>query len=138
MNSIAQDLGAIPPDYLVPAGDGGYAPADAASAARRAEDVWKGTYHEEGADLYPEWDHGRQHYRKNWCVMREIDVTPAYDDVLSRARLEQARRPGSRTCAAPSRPCATRTAATKRQTAGDDIDLDALVEALADARTGAK
>ena len=42
--------------------------------------VWQGTYHEKGAELYPEWDHGRQHYRKNWCVMREKTVAPVYDD----------------------------------------------------------
>ncbi|WP_308874973.1 hypothetical protein [Thiothrix subterranea] len=41
------------------------------------EDVWKGIYHEEGAFLYREWDFARQHYRKNWCVLRELELPPA-------------------------------------------------------------
>ena len=47
MASIFQDLGEIPEEYLYAAGDGVYVAGD--SAARSAEDVWKGTYHEEGA-----------------------------------------------------------------------------------------
>ena len=84
--------------------------------------------------LYPEWDHGRQHYRKNWCVMREKTVTPVYDnfyrDTLAKhagvvkhlRRKFEALRDENRL--------------DKRQTQGDEIDLDALIEALADARDG--
>jgi nitric oxide reductase NorD protein len=132
MSSIIQDFGEIPPDYLVPAGDGAYSAES--SAERRAEDVWKGTYHEEGAFLYNEWDHRRQHYRKNWCVLRELDVHPgqaAYvADTLRRyagvaanlRRTFEALRGEDRVL--------------KRQLNGDNVDLDALVEALADARAG--
>ncbi|OYZ58872.1 MAG: nitric oxide reductase activation protein [Hydrogenophilales bacterium 16-61-112] len=112
LTSIYLDFGEIPPDYLTPAGEGEY---DASRVFDQPEDpdaVWQGTYHEKGAVLYPEWDHGRQHYRKNWCVMREKTVAPVYDSFQNRL--------------------------DKRQTQGDEIDLDALIEALADARDGSE
>ncbi len=134
LTSVWLDFGEIPPEYLVPAGDGEY---DLKAVFDQPEDpdaVWQGTYHEKGAELYPEWDHGRQHYRKNWCTMREKTVTPVYDDfvrdtltkhgglVRHLRRKFEALRDENRF--------------EKRQTQGDEIDLDALVEALADARDG--
>ncbi len=134
LTSIRLDLDGIPPEYLVPAGPGEYDPKDYREQARDPDEVWQGTYHEEGAVLYPEWDHGRQHYRKNWCVMREKDVPPVRDgfvaDALARhsglvkhlRRTFEALRDEDRLL--------------KRQFQGDEVDIDALVEALADARDG--
>jgi len=134
LTSVYLDFGEIPPDYLTPAGDGEY---DANRVFDQPEDpdaVWHGTYHEKGAELYPEWDHGRQHYRKNWCVMREKTVAPIHDsfyrDTLDKyagvvkhlRRKFEALRDENRL--------------DKRQTQGDEIDLDALIEALADAKDG--
>ncbi|MFN3595418.1 MAG: nitric oxide reductase activation protein, partial [Thiobacillaceae bacterium] len=134
LTSVWLDFGEIPPEYLVPAGPGEY---DASLYEEQAADpdaVWQGTYHEEGAKLYPEWDHGRQHYRKNWCVMREKEVKPVYDDFYRQTlerhagtikglrRAFEAMRDDNRLM--------------KRQTYGDEVDIDALVEALADARDG--
>jgi len=130
MHSIAQDLGDIPDEYLVPAGDGGYA----ACAEKKPEDVWKGTYHEEGAYLYNEWDNRRQHYRKDWCVLRELDVHPVsepfvadtlrkYSGLSARLRKTFEALRGENTI-------------QRRQKHGDEIDFDALVEAFADLRCG--
>lgn len=134
LSSIYLDFGEIPPEYLVPAGDGEYDPSLLGLVSEDPDAVWQGTYHEIGAELYPEWDAGRQHYRKNWAVMREKEVTPVYDDFHA-ATLEkyaglvrhlhkafEAMRDENRL--------------EKRQAQGDDIDLDALVEALADAHDG--
>ncbi len=136
MTSIYLDFGDIPPEYLVPAGDGEY---DASLLGEQRADpdaVWQGTYHEEGASFYPEWDMGRQHYRKNWCVMREKDVTPVFDGfhretlekhaglVKHLRRAFEAMRDENRLL--------------KRQAYGDDVDIDALVEAIADARDGSE
>jgi nitric oxide reductase NorD protein len=134
LTSVYLDFGEIPPEYLTPAGDGEYDPNLMFDQPEDPDAVWQGTYHEKGAELYPEWDHGRQHYRKNWCVMREKPVTPAYDsfyrDTLGkhagvvrqlRKRFEALR---------------DENRLEKRQTQGDEIDLDALVEALADSRDG--
>ena len=134
LTSVYLDFGEIPPEYLVPAGDGEYDPNRVFDQPDDPDAVWQGTYHEKGAELYPEWDHGRQHYRKNWCVMREKTVTPVHDgfyrDTLAKhagvvkhlRRKFEALRDENRL--------------DKRQTQGDEIDLDALIEALADAKDG--
>lgn len=134
LSSIALDWGGIPPDMLVAAGEGEYDPALYQEKEQDPHVGWQGTYHIEGAHLYPEWDHARQHYRKNWCVLREIDLRPgdpAYvAEVIAKhqglvkhlRRTFEAMRDESRLL--------------KRQVQGDDVDIDALVEALADARDG--
>ena len=66
LTSVYLDFGDIPPEYLVPAGEGEYDPSLVFDQPEDPDAVWHGTYHEKGAELYPEWDHGRQHYRKNW------------------------------------------------------------------------
>jgi nitric oxide reductase NorD protein len=136
LTSIFLDFGEIPPEYLVPAGDGEYDPSLYQDQPLDPDAVWQGTYHEEGALFYPEWDMGRQHYRKDWCVMREKDVKPVYDD-FPRRTLEkystlikqlrqrfEAMRDENRLL--------------KRQAQGDEVDIDALVEALADSRDGSE
>ncbi|MEW6132876.1 MAG: VWA domain-containing protein [Pseudomonadota bacterium] len=134
LSSVSLDWGEIPPDLLTAAGDGEYDPAMYEEKEKDPNEVWQGTYHEEGAHLYPEWDFARQHYRKNWCVLREIDLKPGepgyVDEVIDRhrglvkhlRRTFEAMRDESRLL--------------KRQVQGDDVDIDALVEALADSMDG--
>ncbi len=134
LTSIQIDFGDIPPEYLVAAGPGEYDLSQFEDQKRDPDDVWQGTYHEEGALLYPEWDHGRQHYRKGWCVMREKDVRPVYDDfvpsVLNKyLGLVKHLRKTFEVMRDEDR-------LLKRQTQGDDVDIDALVETLADAKAG--
>lgn len=136
LSSIWLDFGEIPPDYLVPAGDGEYDPSLLGEKTLDPDTVWQGTYHEEGATFYPEWDMGRQHYRKNWCVMREKDVTPVEDDFYrltldKYAGLVKHLRKSFEAMRDENR-------LEKRQAYGDDVDIDALVEALADARDGSE
>jgi len=128
--SIAQDFGGIPEEYLVPAEDGGYRP----DARHHARDVREAEYEEEGAYVYNEWDYRRQHYRKDWCVLREIDVRPSDESFVPRTleryaglvadlrRTFEALRGEDRRL--------------RKQKEGDDIDLDALVAAHADTRVG--
>ena len=136
LTSIYLDLGEIPPEYLVPAGPGEYDPSLLEEKTQDPDTVWQGTYHEEGASLYPEWDFGRQHYRKNWCVMREKEVTPLNDGFAQQTldkhsglvkhlrRTFEAMRDENRLL--------------KREPSGDEVDIDALIEALADARDGSE
>ena len=136
LTSVYLDFGEIPPEYLTPAGDGEYDPNLIFDQPEDADAVWQGTYHEKGAELYPEWDHGRQYYRKNWCVMREKPVTPVYDDFYrdtlgKHAGLVRHLRKKFEALRDDNR-------LEKRQTQGDEIDLDALIEALADARDGSE
>jgi nitric oxide reductase NorD protein len=132
MASILQDLGDIPEDYLQAAGDGAYFAED--RSERSAEDVWKGTYHEEGAFIYNEWDYERQNYRKNWAVLRELDVHPSHDQFVDRTlgKYRGLAMELRRTFEA----LRGEDKLLKKQPYGDDIDIDALVEALADAHHG--
>jgi nitric oxide reductase NorD protein len=134
LTSIQLDLGEVPPEYLQPAGPGEYDPNLIQPEQKDPDEVWKGTYHEEGAVFFPEWDYGRQHYRKNWCVVREKEVAPVADEfvtgVLSRyaGHARQLRRTFEAMRDADRR--------DKRQTEGDDIDFDALVESIAEHHAG--
>jgi nitric oxide reductase NorD protein len=131
MDSIIQDLGTVPEEYLVAAGDGGYRREH---SEKRPEDVWKGTYHEEGAFLYNEWDYKRAHYRKDWCVLRELDVHPQDEPFVARTLNKYASvLAGLRKTFEALR---GEDRLLKKQTSGDDIDFDALVEARTDMHQG--
>ncbi|MDH3984837.1 MAG: methyltransferase domain-containing protein [Gammaproteobacteria bacterium] len=132
MASIFQDLGEIPEEYLYAAGDGVYH-AEAVEE-RSVEDVWKGTYHEEGAFLYNEWDYERQNYRKNWTVLRELDVAPVEDDFVGDTLVKYRGLTASlrRTFEA----LRGEDKMLKKQPYGENVDIDALVEACADTTMG--
>ncbi len=128
LDSILRDLGEIPDDYLDAAGG-----ADDHDATHSA-DALKGVHLEEDAHFYNEWDHQRRHYRKNWCALRELDVQPG-DAGFAAATL------------AKYAPQVTQLRRTfemlrgedkleKRMPHGDNIDLDAVVAAYADMRSG--
>ena len=132
LDSIFQDLGGIPDDYLTPAGD------SKERANKHSDndpaDVWNGVYHEKGALFYNEWDHKRRHYRKNWCVLRELDVHPgdgAFIDTTLKKYLPQVAqlRRNFEMLRGEDR-------LLKRMKHGDDIDLDAVIAGYADMRSG--
>ncbi len=133
MSSIIQDIGEIPEEYLVAAGPGKYV-AENETASNKTDNVWLGAYHEEGAYFYDEWDHVRQHHRKNWCVVREVRVTPVYDDFVQNTLtnymgIVKSLRRNFEALKGEEK-------LLKRQIDGDDIDIDALVESYADLSMG--
>ncbi|OBK64024.1 nitric oxide reductase activation protein [Mycobacterium sp. 1165178.9] len=77
---------------------------------------------------YPEWDVARKSYRPAWCTVREVEpqikasATQAIDDAIG------VRRPLSRLGMGLHR--------RHRQPQGDDIDIDAAVEARVEVRAG--
>jgi nitric oxide reductase NorD protein len=77
---------------------------------------------------YPEWDVNRRGYRVDWCTVLEIDsaaktsASPAIDDAIG------LRRPLARLGMGLHR--------RHRQVQGDDIDIDAVVEAHVEALAG--
>lgn len=77
---------------------------------------------------YPEWDVARKAYRPAWCTVREVEpkikgsATHAIDDAIG------VRRPLSRLGMGLHR--------RHRQSQGDDIDIDAAVEARVEVRAG--
>jgi nitric oxide reductase NorD protein len=126
LDSIVQDLGDIPGDYLIPApDDGGTTQSDEAVAEIPPE---------ENPRYYNEWDYQRRHYRKDWCALRELDVPPGEDDFVAATLIKYA-------------PQVTQLKRTfemlrgedrllKRMKHGDDIDLDAVIAGYADMRSG--
>lgn len=135
ISSIMLDLGELPPDYLVPAGDGSYKPKGAEDEGEdAAADVWSGAYHERGARLYKEWDFRRQSYRKNWCVMRELSVQPQFDGFV-RKTMDRYSRHLAR-LRKTFEALRGEDKWLKKEPYGDEVDIDALVEAHADAQQG--
>jgi nitric oxide reductase NorD protein len=133
MESIIQDLGEIPPEYLVAAGPGLYKHG-LDQGGKDPDSVWSGTYHEEGAYLYDEWDHSRQHHRKGWCVLREHEVKPAGLEFYHRTL----RKHGGlvKSLRRTFEMLRGEDKMLTRQTFGEDVDIDALVEAYADIQSG--
>ena len=128
LDSVAQDLGEIPDEYLVPAGHGAYRPA--AGDSGRAEAVAD----TEAKHCYDEWDHARKQYRRDWCLLRERDVHPQWDDFVERtlAKYRGLLKHLRRTFEA----LRGQEKLLKREPHGDDIDIDAVVESYADRRVG--
>ncbi|WP_295399993.1 VWA domain-containing protein [uncultured Thiocystis sp.] len=128
LQSIAQDFGHIPPEFLEAAGQGvyqhqsGQAREDAAPAPAS------------GAFLYDEWDAGRQGYRKGWCQLREKDVHPQPDDFVAATRHKY--RGLLKHLYRTFEAIRGEERLIKREPFGDDLDIDALVEAHADRTQG--
>ena len=84
--------------------------------------------------LYDEWDHSRQKYRKQWCHLKEIEVKAVENNFVNKTlhkhrglikhlhRTFEALREDDKRI--------------KRQPFGDDIDLDAVIEAYSDTKIG--
>ena len=131
VQSIIQDHGRIPEDYFwETAGENLPAPEEQPHAMPAENEADGG----ERVFIYQEWDFRRNHYRKDWCVLRERDVFP-YDDPFVARTLAKYRGelPQLRKTFEALR---GENRLLKKQINGDNIDFDALVEAHADMKTG--
>ena len=133
--SIVQDLGRLPEDYLqVSGGYSGFPYKDTESGAGEVGKAAAAGYDLQNPVYYPEWDYTRQRYRNEFCALTEIDVVPADDNFYAatlekyRFHLQSVRR--------SFETMAEGYEQRKRQTFGDEIDFDALVEASVDRRQG--
>ena len=70
---------------------------------------------------YPEWDTHRKRYRPHWCTVHEVDPPLTERRSMPRPDVHSLRRPLTRLGIGLDR--------AHRQTQGDDIDVDAAVEA---------
>ncbi len=128
--SILQDFGEIPDQYLEAAGQGVYQD-DAETDQQETPALMEKNA---GIYLYDEWDHSRQKYRKEWCRLRELTVPLVHDDFVSRTLkkhyflLSHLRRTFEALYGDDKR--------ARRQPYGDDIDIDAIVEAFSETRVG--
>lgn len=131
VRSIVQDFGAVPPEYLVAAGPGKYAPDAEPQAEAAGVDAES---HGEGGILYDEWDFQRRGYRKDWCVAFESDVPRGDPAFVAGVRAQYA----GQIAQLRRRFEALRgeDRLVRREHDGDDLDFDAVVEAYADRRSG--
>ncbi|MGP4053628.1 nitric oxide reductase activation protein NorD [Mycobacterium sp. 4D054] len=89
---------------------------------------------EEGADIeadgftYPEWDAKRKSYRPGWCTVREVEPRVKASAAQGIDAALGVRRPLARLGMGLHR--------RHRQSQGDDIDIDAAIEARVEARAG--
>jgi nitric oxide reductase NorD protein len=130
LESIMQDLGEIPEDYLEPAGEGGIR----GGGGEPRGDAGEAGAADADAHLYDEWDYRRQHYRKQWCVLRERDVHPG-DPVFAQRTLERYRAL-ARQLRRSFEALRGEDKRLRGEPYGDDIDLDALVRARAELAAG--
>jgi nitric oxide reductase NorD protein len=87
-----------------------------------------GTPGDPNATTYPEWDVHRRRYRPSWCTVREVDIDPKDDEALGLSDKYGLRRPLARLGVGLDH--------CHRQVQGDDIDIDAAVEARVEAIAG--
>ncbi len=128
--SIVQDFGEIPEDYLVPAGDGQYR----ADSDPKENDLSPSNSQDSELFYYDEWDYRRCHYRKNWCTLKEIDMHPSYepkvDQILDKySHLIRDIRKTFELLRGDNK-------TLRRQRNGDDIDVDAVVQCYAEVQQG--
>jgi hypothetical protein len=74
------------------------------------------------SNTYPEWDDRRGCYRDDWCTVEEVEVGPAEGAVHRLIESRSLRRPLARVGLGLVR--------QHRQLQGDDVDIDAAVEAF--------
>jgi nitric oxide reductase NorD protein len=101
---------------------GGHAVVSMATAAE------EGSAGETGGFSYPEWDVRRRGYRTDWCTVQEVEPEPDRSGVPPIPDAHGLRRPLARLGVGLDR--------CRRQAQGDDIDIDAAVEAQAEFRAG--
>jgi nitric oxide reductase NorD protein len=126
IDSIVQDLGYVPDEYLVA---GPPRTSDTGSEGVRIPPEGRAFY-------YDEWDYQRRHYRKSWCVLRELEVQPGDEEFVGATLTKYSGQIGQLKASFERMRCDPRL--LKRQPEGDGIDLDAVVEAYADMRHGAE
>jgi nitric oxide reductase NorD protein len=132
IESALLDFETIPPDYLMIKREGDLYHSDKTQtspegSAGDARDQESGYY-------YDEWDFQRRNYRKNWCFLKEIDMQSSQEPIVEQTlkkysglvleirRTFEAIRGSNRRL--------------RRQTSGDEIDIEAVVEAQTEAQTG--
>lgn len=89
-----------------------------------------------GEHIYPEWDHVRQRYRHHWCRVIERTLPPGDSTRFSDETLQAYGQMVPGMIRQLENFALEGLRVVGRQPDGDDVDLDAGIEALIDLRTG--
>jgi nitric oxide reductase NorD protein len=131
--SIMQDFGEIPDQHMEPLEQGEYSDALQAQHGESEGDP-DPDLNETGTFQYPEWDCTRQRFREDFCTLRELVVPPGNESFISET-LEKYRG-ALRTIKKCFEAVLGESRPQRRQPEGDDIDLDAIVNAHIDLAQG--
>ena len=133
IGSVMQDFGEVPEEHME-----GINPSMYPDDLEAAQGDLKGSNNDdselENPISYREWDYTRQRYREGFCKLSEFDV-PDGDESFVAETLDKYRgllKSIKRTFEA----VLGETKLQRRQADGDDIDIDALVEAYSDVVSG--
>ncbi len=129
VDDIYADFGYLPSTYI----------NSAVGKAGKGDSMDQAGVMESGSEasapvVYDEWDYRRKGFRKKWCVVTEKELPPLRSTFITdtlrnyRGQILRLRRQFEL--------MRTSERFVRRQRDGDDIDLDALVDSLADARAG--
>ena len=132
VESIRQDLGEVPDEYLGTGDDEAYDQESRLTAD--PNDSAATSVHDEPAFLYNEWDCDRSHYRKGWCVLRELDGHAGDPEFVRSTLAKYATQ--VRQLKRTFEMMRGEERLLKQQFDGSDVDYDALVSAYTDMRNG--
>ena len=130
--SIMQDVGELGEDYLQPDGGDAPYPGDRESGGApgaELDDLPGGRRH-----LYPEWDYTRQRFREAFCALTEQPVPDGDESFVTDTRLKY--RGLAKSIQRVFEAILSEAQRQRRQPHGDELDLDALVEAHIDRLQG--
>jgi nitric oxide reductase NorD protein len=128
--SLIHDLGAIPPECMTPAGPGAWQPTHRAGGGPTA------TMETHADALLDEWDYRRRTYRRQWCHLYLRPLPEGDPDYVPAVRRRHA--PLIRQIRRRFEALRGEDRILRKQPDGPEIDLDALVESIADRRGGAE
>ncbi len=130
LDSLLQDLGQIPDDWLIPKGDDRYHGREVG----QDPDSFHRSMEASEMFLYDEWDYRRQTYRKQWCALREVTAPPVHDDFHAQTLNRYAPLVGE--IRRHFEALREEERVLKAEPSGDNVDLDALIMAYADMQAG--
>jgi nitric oxide reductase NorD protein len=128
--SLLQDLGEITPDLLVPAGPAEWKGDGKAGGGK------PGTLETHADALFDEWDYRRRAYRRKWCHVYLHQVGGGDLAYVPAVRARHA--PLIRQLRRRFEAMRGEDRVLRRQADGQEVDMDALVAAIADRRGGAE
>lgn len=128
IDSIIQDLGEVPDEYLNVDGEEAGSEGEGQGEPEIDDD-------ESGKQWeYDEWDYRRQHYRKRWCILREVLLPPGEQGFVEQTldkyagTVNQLRK--------TFEAIRGENHVARRQSDGESIDYDAVVEAVVERKLG--
>jgi nitric oxide reductase NorD protein len=130
LKEVIEKRGGVPGGILVKGSEmGGGSPVSLTDLIEEEESPGA-----EGGTRYDEWDYKRGGYKKGWCSLYEQDIHPGHEPVVERTL----RRYGGYVNVLRKKFELLRreTRTQRRQKDGEDIDLDAVIEAFSDRRAG--